>query len=106
MQILCLTVELGVPNICLKKNALKTPPTFPVLWGRDYKNLVRNIFAQAQDSSVHTNTSATELIHLDSGINSQRGHPGAQSTLPMHAGNFDLLSGLGFAERHQDALRT
>ena len=30
-------------------------------------------------------------MHLDPGINSQRGHPGTQSALPMHAGNFDLF---------------
>jgi hypothetical protein len=45
-------------------------------------------------------------MHLDPWINSQRGHPGTQSTLTVDAGNFELLSGLGFAKRRQDALRT
>jgi len=89
-----------------KETAIKTPSTFSALSGRDYKNLVKNILSQTENPAVHTNTSPAEQMHLDPRINSQRGHPGAQSTLPMHAGNFDLLSGLGFAERHQDALRT
>jgi hypothetical protein len=76
------------------------------LSGRDYKNLVKNIFPQTQDPAVHTNTSDAKQMHLDPRINSQRGHPGTQPTLPVDAGNFELLSGLGFAQRRQDALRT
>jgi len=88
-----------------KETAPKTPSTFPALWGRDYKNLVRNIFSQTDDPAVHTNTSAAEQMHLDPRINSQRGHPGTQPPLPVDAGNFELLSRLGFAERRQDALK-
>jgi hypothetical protein len=89
-----------------KETALKTPSTFTALSGRDYKNLAGNIFTQTEDPSVHTNTSAAEQMHFDPRINPQRGHPGTQPTLPVDAGNFELLSGLGFAERRQDALRT
>jgi hypothetical protein len=89
-----------------KETALKRPSTFTALCGRDYKNLVRNIFPQTDDPAVHTNTSATKQMHLDPRINSQRCHAGTQATLPVDAGDFDLLSGLGFAKRHQDALRT
>jgi hypothetical protein len=89
-----------------KETALKTPSTLTALCGRDYKNLVKNIFPQTQDPAVYTNTSTAQQMHLDPRINSHRGHPGTQPTLPVDAGNFELLSGLGFAERRQDALRT
>jgi len=85
-----------------KETALKTPPTLTDLSGRNYKNLVRNIFPQTEDPAVHSNTSAAEQMHLDPGINSQRGHPGTKPTPPVDAGDFDLLSGLGFAKRHKD----
>jgi len=88
-----------------KETAIKTPSNFPALWERDYKNLAGNIFPQTEDPAVHTNTSATEQTHLDPRINSQRGHPGTQPTFPVDAGNFDLLSGPGFAQRHLDALK-
>jgi hypothetical protein len=86
-----------------KETALKTPSTFTALSGRNYKNLVRNIFSQTEKPAINTDTSPAEQMHLDPWINSQRGHPGTQPTPPVDAGDFEVFSGLGFAERHRDA---